>query len=624
LYHFGHFALELAGNLAANIHPIESSLPTCLLSSISNSRHLPLAMAGHALIDLPSELIQTILAFLEPFDLACVAQTCRQLQVESYDNQIWLRLINRHLPDPTNSLGPMETFRGLYIAHHPHWFLPQHRVWFGDSEPSGKLLVTRYDEATASINAYTAVATVSRGMPVDWEIDSQVKIHMFAPKVSLDLNQPVVKLHVDSPNAERPPNDFPSDRSYAFESVYTRETLMDTFTDPGLYSSFLLCRDLPSQAISENTSVWPPLKYPAVGRTRNDSLSRFNSTGHKPTRLKELSKNTFRLRKWAEFTGRRTTPSLLSFGAGEGFRAAIGADMSFFASGNLHAGGGVRTRMPERMSEDITTYATLPESSFRPTPQKPWQGVWVGDYSGHGCEFLVIHQPDKQDQNPLPSGMNWLQRWLQGDRRSSNSSEGSEGSENSFVSAAEEREGSASTGESSIIETDDNISPHPPTGAIKTAHGSSGGTVAPSGRLEAIKITGDPNIPRAEYTFIAPEIGDAGLVRIADEEPFKGARVVKSAGHIANRGYREGMFFNSRIFSPGELQRLTRKPDKFTPCHLILISHNQIAQLWQQFGHISFFQRVDIDALAKYGEVQTGMGPSSSSSSSSDPSSSGP
>ena len=48
------------------------------------------------------------------------------------------------------------------------------------------------------------------------------------------------------------------------------------------------------------------------------------------------------------------------------------------------------------------------------------------------------------------------------------------------------------------------------------------------------------NIPRGEYTFIAPEIGDAGLVRVADEDIFKGARFVKSAGHIAQRGFREG------------------------------------------------------------------------------------
>ena len=62
----------------------------------------------------------------------------------------------------------------------------------------------------------------------------------------------------------------------------------------------------------------------------------------------------------------------------------------------------------------------------------------------------------------------------------------------------------------------------------------------PTGRLEAIKLTGDPNVPRGEYTFIAPDIGHGGFVRIADEELFRGARVVRSAGHIAGRNFTHG------------------------------------------------------------------------------------
>lgn len=32
---------------------------------------------------------------------------------------------------------------------------------------------------------------------------------------------------------------------------------------------------------------------------------------------------------------------------------------------------------------------------------------------------------------------------------------------------------------------------------------------------------------------------------------------------------------------------------------LILISHNRLAQFWVDFGHISFFERVDIDSFLK-------------------------
>jgi hypothetical protein len=35
--------------------------------------------------------------------------------------------------------------------------------------------------------------------------------------------------------------------------------------------------------------------------------------------------------------------------------------------------------------------------------------------------------------------------------------------------------------------------------------------------------------------------------------------------------------------------------DKYIEGQLILISHNRLAQYWVGFGHISFYERVDID-----------------------------
>ena len=51
--------------------------------------------------------------------------------------------------------------------------------------------------------------------------------------------------------------------------------------------------------------------------------------------------------------------------------------------------------------------------------------------------------------------------------------------------------------------------------------------------LLAIKLTGDSNVSRWQYSFVVPDLRDNGLIRIAGKEEFRAARVVKSAIHIA-------------------------------------------------------------------------------------------
>lgn len=252
-----------------------------------------------AMLRLPTELIQHILSLLEPLDLASIAQTCRPLYTLSYDDILWLPIINRTLPSPISTPGPAKSFRNLYAAHHVHWFLAKHRIWFGDSEPGGKLLLARYDNETGSIEANTIVATKHPPEVTFWEKDPGVIVHSFDALVSLDLNRPAVKLDFDGSEAN-PPNDPPSERTNTSQSSYGRETLMGTVAESGLYSSLMLCRALPERAISENTFVWPPLRFPAMSRTRNVSQDGYSSAGHRPTQLSHVSHNNFRIRKWVE------------------------------------------------------------------------------------------------------------------------------------------------------------------------------------------------------------------------------------------------------------------------------------------------------------------------------------
>jgi hypothetical protein len=138
------------------------------------------------------------------------------------------------------------------------------------------------------------------------------------------------------------------------------------------------------------------------------------------------------------------------------------------------------------MGEEVSTYATLDPKLYTPTEEKPFRGIWVGDYSGHGCEFLLMNQPDNEE--PFD--------------------------ERSVIQADDE-----TVEEWEVRKKEERIY---------------------RGSIEAIKLTGDPNIPRGEYTFIADDISETGFVRKATEKTFRGARIVKSRGHVAARMFRDG------------------------------------------------------------------------------------
>ena len=50
-------------------------------------------------------------------------------------------------------------------------------------------------------------------------------------------------------------------------------------------------------------------------------------------------------------------------------------------------------------------------------------------------------------------------------------------------------------------------------------------------KLEVLKVTGDLNVPRGEYSFVIPNMN--GPSRICDEMEFTGVRAVRGWGQIA-------------------------------------------------------------------------------------------
>ncbi|KAJ5327460.1 uncharacterized protein N7506_010562 [Penicillium brevicompactum] len=408
---------------------------------------------------LPYELIHVIISFLPAPDLACVGATCRALADHALNDLLWADLVNARLPTRIKDPGIFKSFRRLYLAYYPCWFIPEHKIWFADNEPTGTLILARYDNRRGVIEGYQIVA--ERGHPVFhlWKAELSVLVQAFDPIVRLSLDDPV--LFLKDPD--------PSNKTAIIQhSSQRKDRRMPLALDAHhVHSSLSFCAAI-SDGLHpdiESTQYWPPPMIPSSTRTMR---TKENGQRRAVESMSELSEKFFCINKWTSLP--------VAFSPNNGQCQRI--------------------------------YSTLDPALYTPTKNKPYQGIWVGDYSTHGCEFLLV---------------------LQGEEYGT-----------SEVDPEEE--------------------------------------IGQRGSLRGIKLTGDMNVPRGEYSWVAKDIGTAGLVGIAGDEPFTGARMVRCEGHVAGIGYQDATFINSE---------------------LILISTDVMAHYWKEMGHVSYFRRVDIDALLK-------------------------
>ncbi|KAL8701054.1 MAG: hypothetical protein Q9201_005119 [Fulgogasparrea decipioides] len=421
---------------------------------------------------LPAEIIYEILSFLPPLSLVSLASTSKLMRAHALTDSLWTRFVREnvlYLPDMDHY--PAESWRELYIGLHPYWFLARNKIWFSDkaysgSTMTGNLVIMRYDPRRGCIEGLRLVAKHGIHSFESWDWKPEVIIHNFSPHVTLFVDDPIVK--IDS-------------GCYAQHNSAKEEVLMSTGYSRGVRSLISLCHGLAPDLQSNAMALWPSRIIPARERVRNESRHLFRGEGHRPSTLSDASENTFRIRKWVDLGGRGTPLR------------------------------GMGTRLGVHIGEDVMTFSTVPEEYYTATREKPWQGIWVGDYSAHGCEFLLLIQRAVEDPPVAPLS--------------------------SFASP--------------LHHHDDSDPKYRPTMPVK--EGEDGSC---AGRLEAIKLTGDPNVPRGEFTWVAEDIGSAGLLRIANERIFR---------------------------------------DKFGPAQLIMVDQDTLAQYWEEFDHVSFYRRVKID-----------------------------
>lgn len=476
------------------------------------------------LLAIPPELIDTILSHLPACDLAAVSATCRSLREHALSDLLWQALVQQNVPGTQVAVpGPCASFRELYATHDRLWFLPKFKIWFCDRDLTGKLILVRYDTRRGCIEGYQLVAVSNQSTFEQWSADQDVIIHGFEPVVKLHLDKPVLQFRVQDRQEDGGFSKRPGANRFADEMPMALDERLG-----GMFSNFLLTRPMDSEDAVRRLergypygNMWPSPVVPANHYVSGAQPGRGHaapSMQDRPRSRAQVSDQTFQIRQWMELTG---TPNPLRFMGQGGLAGALQALVDeIMEEEAMGAGPGA---VGVHIGEELVTYSTLDPSLYTPTPERPWRGIWVGDYSAHGCEFLLIHQPDDPPATDAELG-------IFRDEQDSD-----EAWEKKRLEARMYR-----------------------------------------GRLEGIKLTGDPNIPRGEYTFVANDLGPDGFVETATDAQFSGARIVKSEGHIAATGFLR---------------------DKFIETQLILISPNKLAVHWVGFGHISFFERVNIDQL---------------------------
>ncbi|PWW73061.1 hypothetical protein C7212DRAFT_285447 [Tuber magnatum] len=293
----------------------------------------------------PNEVVQLIFQNLEDLSLARCSAACshwRELidpSDPSTPDYLWARQApSLRLKSPT----PYARFRGLYASLRDHLWL-HGKIWMSNRSWTGYILLSTYNLETGAIDLTNIVATRPGGNDredsVPWSRDESILLSSFDPQVAL-WTPPLLSFDKDTvldpnDNEIKPP---------------TRER--------SPYCSLFRARAVPPEVQVSSKKYWPPPHIPAAERT-DDVLSCINGSHESKPLHADAIDSVFRIRKWVVFGG-APVPSVAMSRNG--------------------------------IDDQVETFATIHEEHYTPDKDHPYRGIWVGDYSSHGCEFILFHQ----------------------------------------------------------------------------------------------------------------------------------------------------------------------------------------------------------------------------------------
>ena len=212
------------------------------------------------LLKLPTEVLDQIFSHLECPSLVSLSRASKRLARHAEYDLLWATLLRAQLPatDFPDSPYPADSYRSLYIAHHPYWYLARHKLWFSNEPHTGKIILVKFDPRRGCIEGYRIVA--ERGEPnfTAWSHNPEVIIHTFEPKPSLWLGDPVLRLEQDPQTAK------------SRQGWWDGEIKMKSGgSSHSTFSTFFLSRAIPDQLLDKSMELWPPLTIPGMPRVRS-------------------------------------------------------------------------------------------------------------------------------------------------------------------------------------------------------------------------------------------------------------------------------------------------------------------------------------------------------------------